>query len=116
MSSLRDFQNEIVGSSIRLRLVRSTAEKVVAAATMTRSDLWQCSGSPNQAKRLLRQQIRSVCKENNVGSMMIIIAILGIIINLIWQWWLHRKTEHTVGAAESAWEKWYYEAEEELDG
>ena len=116
MQTLQEFQDEIVGKSVRLKLVRSSAEKAIAAAMLTRSDLWQCQqeASRKRAKQLIRKQILDTCKENNVGSIMVIIAILGIIINLIWQWWLHKQEAQQLRSAEQEWDDWLFEAKVQL--
>ena len=116
MQTLQEFQDEIVGKSILLKPFRCSAEKAIAAAMLTRPDLWQCQqeASRVRAKQLLRKQILDTCKENNVGSIMVIIAILGIIINLIWQWWLHKQEAQQLRSAEQEWDDWLFEAKVQL--
>jgi hypothetical protein len=116
MDDFQAFVDEIIGSSFRLRMVRGTAAKVVAAAVLTRSDLWRCQQSEDHAKRILRRRILMTCNEYKVGNPLIFIAILGIIINLIWQWWLHRQETNAVGAAEESWDRWFSSARADLTG
>ena len=84
---LSDFHAQTVDTSLRLRPFRRLSRKIADCCLLTPQWIWKESESPATRRRY----VMAACRENNVGSAMIFIAILGIIINLIWQWWLHRK-------------------------
>ena len=114
LADFESFVNNIVGSDLRLRMVRPVACRVVAAAVLTDPDLWGCH-SQGTAKRILRERILEACQSRRVGNWLIVISIIGIVIQLIWQWWLHRRSSKLGAAAATCdWEHWRVYAEEQL--
>jgi hypothetical protein len=49
------------------------------------------AGNPRWLEHQVERDIRQ-----KVGNPLVLIAILGIIINLLWQWWLARKKDRAV--------------------
>lgn len=109
--NLTKFYAETVDKSIRCRPFRTTARKIAACCLLTPERFWHSGMRP----RDLKPYVKAKCEAENVGNPLIFIAILGIIINLVWQWWLHRKANLPTGvSAEDEWHAMRLFAEHDL--
>jgi hypothetical protein len=94
--TLSEYHAQTVDRSLRCRPFRRTARKIASCCLLTPAYLW----TGTRPNKVLRHHVVAKCRENQVGNPLIIIAILGIIINLVWQWWLHRRTAMPMMASE----------------
>jgi len=78
----------------RWALTRPMAKRIADCALTAPDEYWKLSRK--HMKERLRERTLAVYRTNYVpryGSILVVIAIMGIVINVLVQWWLSRQTE-----------------------
>ena len=109
--TLTEFHAQTVDQSCVRFLCRPLARRIASCCLLTPRSLWTRTADP----RTRRRCVRAVCEEHNVGNPLIFIAILGIIINVILQWWLHRSTMLRAGELAADWDQLATAAKHDLE-
>jgi len=108
--TLAEYHAQTVDRSLRCRPFRRTARRIASCCLLVPQHLW----TGTRPSKVLRHHVAARCREENVGNPLILIAILGIVINLVWQWWLHRRTAMPRVAAED-WDQLARVAQHDLE-
>jgi len=109
--TLTEFHAQTVDKSCVRFFGRTIARRIATCCLLTPRWLWIGMGDP----RTRKQYVWDACRQHNVGNPLILIAILGIVINVVLQWWLNRATMLLEGESAADWERLAVAAKHDLE-